>query len=314
MDIFHTLDLQDKETFNKHYYNSKFSSYEYTFASLYLWRNLSKTMFTIIDNTLIVKKNEEAFGNFFMIRYNYTPNNLNHIIEFLLSYKKQNNNIIQNKSEYSIKNISNDIYLFGDVEKFFVDDLKKYTNYDFEIVNTPEDYEYIYLTKDLINLSGKKYHGKKNHYNHFIKNYCFKLSEINTPKIISDCLNLVKQWENTKTYFSYELQIEYDVIKDVLTNLNALQLKSIAVYIGDKLAGFSVGEKYGNTAIIHFERADVSFKGIYSFLNKTFFEVFFKDTLYVNRQEDCGDIGLKKSKESYHPIDYLKKCFIKVNE
>ena len=81
MDIFHTLTLQDKETFNNYCYKSNFTSYEYTFASLYLWRNLSKTTFAIIDNTLIVKKNEDYYGNFFMIPYNYNPSKLNSIIE-----------------------------------------------------------------------------------------------------------------------------------------------------------------------------------------------------------------------------------------
>ena len=76
----------------------------------------------------------------------------------------------------------------------------------------------------------------------------------------------------------------------------------------------ALGEKYGDTAIIHIERCDISFKGIYSFLNRTFLEMYFSDTLYVNRQEDCGNLGLRKSKESYHPISYIKKCFIKITD
>lgn len=309
MDIFNTLTLQDKETFNDYCYKSNFSSYEYTFASLYLWRNLSKTTFAIIDNTLIVKKSEEYYGDFFMIPYNYTPNKLNSIIELLLSYKKNNNN---NSQSNFLSNNTHELYLFGDVENFFINDLKKYCAHKFEIVYTPEDYEYIYLTKDLINLSGKRYHAKKNLYNFFNKNYSFKISEINSPKIINDCLDLIKKWEKSKNSLCTELKIEYDVIRDVLINFQKLDLKSITIYVNDTLAGFSIGEKYGDTAIIHIERCDISFKGIYSFLNRTFLDMYFSDTLYVNRQEDCGDLGLRKSKVSYHPIGYIKKCFIKI--
>ena len=286
MDIFHTLTLQDKETFNNYCYKSNFTSYEYTFASLYLWRNLSKTTFAIIDNTLIVKKNEECYGNFFMIPYNYTQSKLNSIIELLLSYEKDSNNY---SNSNVLSNNTHNLYLFG-------------------------DYEYIYLTKDLINLSGKKYHSKKNLYNFFKKNYSFKISEINSPKIINDCLDLIRKWEKSKTFLSTELKIEYDVIRDVLINFYKLDLKSIAIYVDNTLAGFSIGEKYGDTAIIHIERCDISFKGIYSFLNKTFLQMYFSDTLYVNRQEDCGNLGLRKSKESYHPIGYIKKCFIKITD
>ena len=311
MDIFHTLTLQDKETFNNYCYKSNFTSYEYTFASLYLWRNLSKTTFAIIDNTLIVKKNEEWYGNFFMIPYNYTQSKLNSIIELLLSYEKDSNNY---SNSNVLSNNTHNLYLFGDVENFFIDDLRKYCSHKFEIVDSPDDYEYIYLTKDLINLSGKKYHSKKNLYNFFKKNYSFKISEINSPKIINDCLDLIRKWEKSKTFLSTELKIEYDVIRDVLINFYKLDLKSIAIYVDNTLAGFSIGEKYGDTAIIHIERCDISFKGLYSFLNKTFLQMYFSDTLYVNRQEDCGNLGLRKSKESYHPIGYIKKCFIKITD
>jgi len=104
------------------------------------------------------------------------------------------------------------------------------------------------------------------------------------------------------------------MMSDVLINFHKLDLKSIAIYVDNTLAGFSIGEKYGDTAIIHIERCDISFKGIYSFLNRTFLEMYFSDTLYVNRQEDCGNLGLRKSKESYHPISYIKKCFIKITD
>ena len=246
-----------------------------------------------------------------MIAYNYNPSKLNSIIELLLSYEKDSNNY---SNSNDLSNNTHNLYLFGDVEKFFIDDLIKYCTHKFEIVDSPEDYEYIYLTKDLINLSGKKYHAKKNLYNFFKKNYSFKISEINSPKIINDCLDLIRKWEKSKTLLCTELKIEYDVIRDVLINFHKLDLKSIAIYVDNTLAGFSIGEKYGDTAIIHIERCDISFKGIYSFLNRTFLEMYFSDTLYVNRQEDCGNLGLRKSKESYHPISYIKKCFIKITD
>lgn len=313
MDLFHTLTLRDKKLFNDYFDKCNFSSYEYTFASLYLWRNFSNTKFLIIDNTLIVKKTEESFGTFFMIPYNYTPSNLNNILDFLLSYQKNNNSKCDSNNSSLICN-PGELYLFGDVEEFFIDDLKKHCAHNFEIVATPEDYEYVYSTDQLINLSGKKYHAKKNLYNYFSKNYNYKICNIDTPKIINDCLKLISCWEKNKTNLCSELEIEHDVISDLLNNLNQLNLISIALYVDDVLVGFSIGEKCGETAIIHIERCDISYKGVYSFLNKTFLEMYFKDTIYVNRQEDCGALGLRKSKQSYHPITFIKKSFIKVTD
>lgn len=299
MDCFQPLALPDKKIFNIFCDKCNFSSYEYTFASLYIWRKLSNAMYTIFDDTLIVKKNEELIGDFFMVPYNYNVNNLNNILDFLLHYKNIS---------------SNEIYLFGDVEDFFINDLKNYSKYNFEIVDIPTDYEYIYLTKDLINLTGKRYHNKKNLYNHFCKSYNYKILEISNSQIIDDCINLIINWEKTKIINSKELAIEKDIIKDALYNYSALNLKSMALYVNNNLAGFTIGEKYRDTAIIHFEKCDTSYKGVYSFINKTFLETFFKDTIYVNREEDCGNPGLKKSKESYHPITLIKKSLIKISD
>ncbi len=41
------------------------------------------------------------------------------------------------------------------------------------VVHDRENSDYVYLAKDLISLSGNKYHRKKNYLNQFIKNYAF---------------------------------------------------------------------------------------------------------------------------------------------
>ena len=55
-------------------------------------------------------------------------------------------------------------------------------------------------------------------------------------------------------------------------------------------------------AIIHVEKAFSEVHGLYPFINKTFVEKYFKDIKYINREDDMGLEGLRKAKQSYHPL------------
>ena len=156
----------------------------------------------------------------------------------------------------------------------------------------------------------KKYHKKKNHYNSFINSYNYTIKSINDEKSILDCLNLLKKWHKNKNILCEELLCETKEITNLLYNLDFLNLKTIAVYVNNNLAGFSIGEILNDTAIIHIERCDIKYKGIYAFINREFINKEFRSTKYINREEDCGYPGLRKSKLSYHPINLLKKSLI----
>jgi hypothetical protein len=54
-------------------------------------------------------------------------------------------------------------------------------------------------------------------------------------------------------------------------------------------------------AIVHFEKGDTSYVGIYSVINQLFCSQYLSDVKYVNRQEDAGVPGLRKAKRSYRP-------------
>ena len=225
-----------------------------------------------------------------------------------LGYEKDKlNNLI-----FTLKKLStnNNIYLFGDIEDNFINDLQNYTDLSFKITQDRDNFEYIYSTDKLLNLSGEKYHKKKNHYNSFINSYNYTIKSINDEKSILDCLNLLKKWHKNKNILCEELFCETKEITNLLYSLDFLNLKTIAVYVNNNLAGFSIGEILNDTAIIHIERCDIKYKGIYAFINREFINKEFRSTKYINREEDCGYPGLSKSKLSYHPLYLLKKSLI----
>lgn len=293
---FKCLTLEDKYLFESYIDKHDILSYEYTFPSLYLWRKLCNPKYAVIDDALIINKHEEFKGSFFMQPLGYKKENLQGIIKKLIEIRK----------EYPSK------YLFGDVSEEFVNDIREYTSFNICTTKDINDSEYIYSTNELINLSGKKFHGKKNHYNNFVKRFNYEVKEINTPKIKNDCMELLKRWHSVKEEVDKELIMETDAINDVLCKLDILKLKTIAVYVDNKIVGFSIGEKYakGTMANILVEKADINYNGIYAFINREFLTRQFSETEFVNRQEDTGNEGLRKSKQSYNPIRMEDKYLV----
>ncbi len=59
--------------------------------------------------------------------------------------------------------------------------------------------------------------------------------------------------------------------------------------------------------LIHFEKGNPEFKGIYQAINQFFLNHLQHPYQTVNREQDLDDDGLRKAKLSYHPIDFIRK-------
>ena len=100
------------------------------------------------------------------------------------------------------------------------------------------------------------------------------------------------------------MDYELNGIDFVLTNCRYLNYKMGGIYIDGQLEAFSLGV-YGHaerTAYIHVEKANPNIRGLYPFISQQFLLHEFPDALYVNREDDMGLEGLRKSKMSYNPI------------
>jgi len=61
--------------------------------------------------------------------------------------------------------------------------------------------------------------------------------------------------------------------------------------------------------VIHFEKAALKkeYTGIYQYVNQAFTAVLPEQYELINREQDLGDPGLRQAKESYRPVDFVKK-------
>ena len=81
-----------------------------------------------------------------------------------------------------------------------------------------------------------------------------------------------------------------------------------------KIVGLSMGEIVRDTLFVHIEKANTELSGIYQKLVQCFAREFVtEDVRYINREEDVGDPGLRKSKMSYRPLKLLEKYTVRVN-
>jgi hypothetical protein len=171
--------------------------------------------------------------------------------------------------------------------------------------------DYLYLTEDLIKLEGRKYHRKRNHIKQFKEKYFYEYIPL-TPEWISECLRLETEWCDLRHCEAVPgLLNESIAIQEAFTHFDDLGMKGGAILINGKVEAFALGEPLSqDTVVIHIEKANSAYEGLYSLINQAFLENQWSGYTYVNREQDLGEEGLRKAKESYFPHHMINKYTI----
>lgn len=181
------------------------------------------------------------------------------------------------------------------------------------ITNDRDWSDYIYDAEKFKTYSGKKYSGQRNHVNKFTKlypDYIFKQIEREDFAKIKEFLDA---YNSKNEYLRWSEKVEQQKVFDLVENMFELDQVGGLIEVDGKVVAFSVGEKINDTLIVHIEKALTEYAGVYPTMAKEF-AVHFADKgiKYINREEDCGDVGLRISKLQYGPIDVKEKNLIKV--
>ncbi len=185
---------------------------------------------------------------------------------------------------------------------------------EFVITPTRAHFDYVYRSEDLGSLAGRKYSKKRNLINQFLRAYAFTYVPI-TPALTDDCLALAEVWcEQRLCEDDISLLHEFRGIRDALNNFAALHLEGGALLIDGKVQAFALGELLNeNTAVVHIEKANPEFKGIYPMITQQFSEHRWQGKVaYINREQDLDDPGLRQAKESYFPDHLVEKFSVRL--
>lgn len=170
-------------------------------------------------------------------------------------------------------------------------------------------WDYLYSCADLIELKGNRYHKKKNLLNQFLGNFPWRYEPLG-PEMTEKALALQSDWCTWRDCEASDmLSAENRVIEKVLKNWTSLKgVSGGALLVNDDIVAYTVAEMLGaDSLVIHFEKGNPDYKGVYQAINQMFLERFGNPDILVNREQDLDDEGLRKAKLSYHPVDYLKK-------
>lgn len=183
------------------------------------------------------------------------------------------------------------------------------------VMDDRDDYDYIYRVKDLVKLSGQDYHSKKNFVQQFKKKNVYEYKPL-APELVRNCLDLQEKWCALRDcHIDESMSLENRMIFELLHNFEKFGLFGGAILIKGKVEAFTVGERLNKTtAVVHIEKANTDFRGIYQAVNNFFCEKELNGYEFVNREQDLGNPGLRKAKLSYHPFRMLQKFNIEMKK
>lgn len=291
------IQLSDQEVFRKAFNNIQSQASEMSFANMFMWRKNYNTVFNVIDDMLCMISNSRMVRPFAFIP---VP---------LGEFKPE----AFRSAVYTIKEYFDSKgwqFNFGRVEEKRVDLLRQ-LGFKLRLVKNEDISDYVYETKSLITLAGKKLSAKRNHIHKFMREYGgFEYVEL-TRELAPECKRIFEQWCSGNEGCDCEVPEECEkwACSQLLDNWDAITgLKGALIKVNGKFEAFTIGEMVNeDTAVIHIEKGNTEIHGIYTVINREFVSRVFSDTKYINREEDMGKEGLRKAKSSYCPSGFVYK-------
>jgi hypothetical protein len=176
-------------------------------------------------------------------------------------------------------------------------------------------WDYVYSVQELIDLKGNRFHKKKNLLNQFIKKYEYTYVPFQ-PELIGQAMAMQEDWCAWRDCESSDvLMAENQAIFRVLENWEQLRgTMGGAIMVDGTMVAYTVAEALTpQSVVIHFEKGDTRFKGVYQAINQMFLAHSAPDFVTVNREQDLNDEGLRKSKLSYNPTELLRKSRVTIS-
>lgn len=287
---FKPLEITDRDTIRPLLWAYQPEASELTFTNLFIWRAYNQTRWCRYRDWLLLA-GRDASGNAFALPPIGPPPRLE-ASRMLLEWLRDN----QGTPRPYIARA--DRRLVAETEGSGI----------FRIEPLRDHFDYVYRTRDLIALAGRKYHGKKNHLHQFTRAHAFSFMPM-TDAHLQACLAMQDTWcQCHRCAEDLSLMGEWQAIRELLEHFHELQLQGGIIMVDGTVQAFTLGELLNReTAVVHIEKANADVPGLYAVINQQFCEHCWQGATCINREQDLGDEGLRQAKLSYHPDRFVEK-------
>ncbi len=172
--------------------------------------------------------------------------------------------------------------------------------------------DYLYRVEDFAEYAGKRFAGQRNHVSKFRRLYPeaayapLTVAELDEAQAFLDAYA-----ERQYAKHSFIANEELHGTKKLLDAFDALGMIGGVLRHEGKMIALTFGEISGDTLVVHVEKALVGYDGVYPTIAHEFAKAvqaaYPEKVLYINREDDAGDCGLRKSKLQYNPIRIVDK-------
>lgn len=169
--------------------------------------------------------------------------------------------------------------------------------------------DYLYSAEALSTFAGKKLAKKRNHLNRFSADF----PDAVCRPITADDIDTAKQfYESLQMYHNSPMAL-YDRHMTIaaLDHLDELGFEGAVLEIpGRGIVAFTLGEVVGDTLHVHIEKMDHDVTGAGETICHRYTKMMTErhpGITLVNRQDDSGDMGLRRAKLALHPAFMLHK-------
>jgi hypothetical protein len=293
---FKKIEIYDRDLFQEILWNYQPETSELTFTNLFMWRKRYRFRYSLFDQWLLLIA--EADGHLYAFQPVGPPGRARVMIQVFEWLRTHRISYVPEICRVDRRSIDE----LGGIKDLSIEPLRNH-------------FDYVYLSKDLVELAGRQYHPKRNHLNRFLNAFTFRYEPL-TSSNIRHCIEFSSSWCRAfHCNDDLSLCAEWVAIHEALHHFEQLRLHGGVLWVGRRVEAFTFGELLNNTtAVIHIEKANPEINGIYAAINQMFCEHQFSGTLFVNREQDLGDQGLRKSKESYHPVRLVEKFRVSLTQ
>lgn len=298
------ISLEDKETLEKYLRGYRYNTSGMSFSSLYMWRNINEFEWEEINGYMCLVGISHLDLEMGIKKY-FATMPLTSTGEY--NNKKLKETILTLKERFEAKGENFVMMLIPNPIKEIIAEI---FGDGVEIKEDRDNFDYLYEKEKLINLSGRALHKKKNHKNYFLKNFKYEYKPL-TSDMAGEAMQFIKAFNKKKDVVDeerYLLELEEKAMKDVFENIEKVGYYAGCIYIDGKMQALSVGgEINDDTVCTHIEKANIDYRGLYQVINSEFCSSLPEYIKYINREEDMGLEGLRKSKTSYKPMTMVEK-------